>query len=86
MTDAKLTLKSELEKLEREAVEKRDELLDQIRFALRKLTEAQGKRTVLDTLNKYPTLTQSGRTFVEGLPNTAKDDLAEMVIPTGPRH
>jgi hypothetical protein len=74
MTDATPpAMKNELEKLELEAAEKRDSLMEYVKIELRKIKEEHGRDVLLQSLVDFPTLNRQ-RSFVEDLPNTAKDD------------
>jgi hypothetical protein len=88
MTDAALTLRGKLAELEREAIEKRNKLVDHLRTELRKIKEEHGRKEVLSTLSEFPTLLKIGGTFVEDLPPTADDAVAalrEVSLPVVPR-
>jgi hypothetical protein len=90
MTDAALTLRSKLEELERVAIEKRNHLVDHLRSELRKIKEDYGRKELLDSLGKFPTLWAVGHESVEDLPPTADDTAAALLQvnlwTTGPRH
>ena len=86
MTDATTTLTNQLEELENEAIEKQKILMDHLKEKLRGMTEQHGREAVLAGLGDF-TILNTLSTFVEQLPNTAKDNaalLSKISLPTSP--